>query len=126
MRVPEDPEVIVDFEFAEGLLRVVVRNIGARPAYRVSTRFDKPFHGLQGAREISALRLFKNIEFLAPGREIRALVDTSAAYFRRREPSRLVATVAYRTADGKRHEHAIRHDLGIYRELAYVTQEVQG
>jgi hypothetical protein len=124
--VPVDPEVIVDFVFEDGLLFVAVRNIGMRPAYRVSTRFDKPFHGLHGSREVSALRLFRNIEFLAPGREIRAFVDTSAAYFHRREPTKLTAEVAYRTASGERHVHTIRHDLGIYRELAYVEREVHG
>lgn len=124
--MPEDPEVIVDFEFEDGLLFVAVRNIGARPAYGISTRFDKTFRGLQGAREIPSLRLFRNIEFLAPGRAIRSLVDSSAAYFARREPTRLTATVTYRTADGQRHEHAIKHDLAVYRELAYLTPEVHG
>ena len=115
--MPEDPEVILDFEFEDGLLFVAVRNIGARPAYGISTRFDKTFRGLQGTREIPSLRLFRKIEFLAPGRAIRSLVDSSAAYFARREPTRLTATVASRTADGQRH---------VYRELAYLTPEVHG
>lgn len=82
--MPEDPEVIVDFVFEDGLLFVSLRNIGSRPAYAVSTRFDKPFRGLHGTRTISELRLFRRLEFLAPGREIRAFLDSSAAYFARR------------------------------------------
>jgi hypothetical protein len=124
--VLRDPEVIVDFVFEDGLLFVCVRNIGSRPAYRISTRFDKPFRGLHGTREVSELRLFRNVEFLAPGREIRAFLDTSAAYFRRREPTKLAAVVSYKTADGERHEHTIKHDLGVYRELGYVEREVHG
>ena len=68
-----DPRVIVDFDFERGLLFVAVRNLGDRPAYRVSTTFDKPFRGLGGRREMNALRLFRGIEFLAPRKEIRAL-----------------------------------------------------
>ena len=63
-----DPRVIVDFDFERGLLFVAVRNLGDRPAYRVSTTFDKPFRGLGGRREMNALRLFRGIEFLAPRR----------------------------------------------------------
>ena len=115
--------MIVDFVFEDGLLFVALRNIGSRPAYDVSTRFDKPFHGLHGTREISALRLFRRVAFLAPGREIRAFLDTSAAYFRRREPTRIAAVVSYRTAAGERHEHTFKHDLAVYRELGYVLRE---
>ncbi len=117
-----DPQVIVDFEFERGLLFVGVRNLGARPVLEVVTEFDKPFRGLGGSREMNGLGLFKRIEFLAPGKEIRTLLDTSAAYFAREEPTRLTATVSYRTAAGERRRHSIAHDLTIYRDLAYVPQ----
>jgi hypothetical protein len=117
-----EPAVIVDFEWERGLLFLVVRNIGTRVALRVSCRFDQRFHGLGGTREMTALALLRNIEFLAPGREIRTLLDTSAAYFDRNEPTRLTARITYSTADGARHESTIAHDLSIYRDLAYVTE----
>jgi hypothetical protein len=121
--VPDDDlDVIVDFEFDRGLLFVAVRNLGDRPALDVQTTFDKPFKGLGGAREIDRLRLFKRIRFLAPGREIRTLLDQSAAYFARKEPTVLTATVSYRTAGGERRRHSITHDLAIYRDLAYVPE----
>jgi hypothetical protein len=117
-----DLDVIVDFEFDRGLLFVAVRNLGDRPALDVQTTFDKPFKGLGGAREIDRLRLFKRIRFLAPGREIRTLLDSSTAYFARKEPTVLTATVSYRTAAGERRRHSITHDLSIYRDLAYVPE----
>jgi hypothetical protein len=118
-----DPQVIVDFDFERGLLFVAVRNLGDRPAYKVATAFDKPFRGLGGRREMNGMRLFRGIEFLAPGKEIRTLVDSSAAYFARKEPARLTATVSYRLAgERRRREHAIAHDLSIYRDLAYVPE----
>ena len=117
-----DSDVIVDFVFEDGLLFVAVRNIGARPARGVSCTFDKPFSGLGGTRRMNELPLFRNIEFLAPGKEIRTLLDTSAGYFGRGEPTHLEATVAYRTSDGEERRSTITHDLGIYRDLAYVTE----
>lgn len=50
------PEVIVDFVFENGLLFVVVSNIGARPALDVTVRFDKSIRTLGGGR-ISSLDL---------------------------------------------------------------------
>ena len=35
------PVVIVDFIFDQGLLYIAVKNIGAQPAFKVSTQFDK-------------------------------------------------------------------------------------
>jgi hypothetical protein len=121
--VQDDPEVIVDFDFDDGLLYAAVRNLSGRPAYRVAVTFDKPFTGLGGTRETSALALFRNIEFLAPGKEIRTLVDTVASYFARRQPAKLTADVSWRDAGGGRHAHRIKHDLAIYKELAYAPRK---
>ena len=117
-----EPDVFLDFVFEDGLLFVEVGNATSRPAEAVEIRFGQSFHGLGGGVDFSKLRLFRRIEFLAPGRRIRALLDTSAAYFARKEPTKLTATIRFRDAEGKRHERTVTHDLAIYRELAYVTR----
>lgn len=117
-----DLDVVVDFAFEDGLLFVELRNLGAEPALKVRCRFDKPFRGLGGSRAINELKLFRGLEFLAPGRTIRTLLDTSAAYFARREPARLTATIDYRTPSGEKRGGAITHDLSVFRELAYVPR----
>jgi hypothetical protein len=117
-----DLQVIVDVEFERGLLSIVVRNLGDLPALDVEVEFDKPFKGLGGAREMNRLALFSKLRFLAPGKEIRTLLDSSAAYFARNEPTLLTATVSYRTPARERRRHAITHDLSIYRELAYLPE----
>ena len=114
-------DVVVDFVFEDGLLYAVVANIGERPALKVSCRFEPAFHGLGGSVEVSRLPLFRNIEYLAPGKEIRTLIDSSAAYFARKEPTKLEVAVTYRDEDGARRQATIAHDLGIYRDLAYVV-----
>jgi hypothetical protein len=111
------PEVIVDFALDEGLLFVVLRNIGERSAYRVETRFDPAFNGLGGEKCISRLALFKRVEFMAPGKQFVQHVDRLDAYFRRKEPARLMATVTYRDREGQRFEDVIPHDLRIFRDL---------
>jgi hypothetical protein len=108
-----ESDVIVDFVFEEGVLYVVVANIGERPALKVSCRFEPGFHGLGGSVEISRLPLFRKIEYLAPRKEIRTLVDSSAAYFARKEPAKLQVAITYRDESGTRRQTTIAHDLGI-------------
>lgn len=115
------PEVIVDFRFDHGLLYIALVNASAFSAYRVSVRFDKPFHGLGGDCDISGLRLFRRVEFLAPQRRIETLLDSSHAYFRRREPTLIKATVSFRDAKGKPHTRRLIHDLKIYQDVSYVV-----
>ena len=115
------PDVILDVLFNDGLLFLSLVNLGSRPALRVACRFERPFHGLGGRTDMSRLRLFRNVEFLAPGREIRTLLDTSAAYFRRREPTKLAAELGWRDEEGRRYGRRIAHDLGIYADVAYVV-----
>jgi hypothetical protein len=116
------PDVVLDVEFDQGLLWLVVANIGERPALAAQVRFDKPFRGLGGSVEVSALRLFRRIEFLPPGKEIRTLLDASSAYFARKEPTKLVATIAFRDDAGQGFERQVVHDLSIYRDIAYLAE----
>jgi hypothetical protein len=117
----DKPEVIVEFLFDRGVLSVSVRNIGARAAMKVVTSFDRTFTGLGGAKEMSSLPLFKNVEFLGPAREIVTLLDTSASYFKRQQPTKIAARVSYVDADHRKYETTIHHDLEIYRELSWVS-----
>lgn len=120
--VPEIPEVILDVIFEDGLLFLSIQNISARPALNVSVTFAKPLFGLEGKREISALPLFRQLTFLAPHKEIRTFLDTSASWFARRQPAVIDALIAFRDNTGAKFESAVRHDLRIYRDIGYVRQ----
>jgi hypothetical protein len=111
-------DVIVDFVFDDGVLFIALSNIGERPARKVSVTFDPTFNGADGLN-VGGMTLFKNVEFLAPHKTITTLLDSSAAYFARREPTRITATISYVGADGARCRETICHDLEIYRDLAY-------
>ena len=119
------PEVIVDFIFEDGLFFITVQNISDVPAYRVSTRFKPSFKGVEGTKRISELPLFRNVEFLAPRKEIRAFLDTSASYFHRQEPLLITAEISYEDGNGKKYATTIRHDLSIYLEIGYVNKSTR-
>lgn len=116
------PEIIVDFLADQALLYVVLKNIGTRSAYRVITNFDKSFYGLGGKKCISTLQLFQHLLFMPPGKEFVQLVDSLGAYFGRREPSRLSATITYQDREGQEFEDVISHDLRIYRDLGFTAK----
>jgi hypothetical protein len=117
--LPQPPEVIVDFIFEDGLLFVALQNISDRPAYDVSVTFDKSFCGMGGERDVSALRLFKRTPFLAPRRIIRTFLDSTTAYFARKEPTSIVVKVSYKDVGQREYAHTIEHDLAIYRDLSF-------
>lgn len=111
----------MDFIHERGLLSVALINLDTRPAYRVSVAFAAPFKGLGGTVDISALSLFKQVEFLAPGKRIEAFIDSAEAYFRRREPTRIEAIVTHHDSAGTASRHRIVHDLAIYRDLVHLV-----
>ncbi len=119
-----ESDVILDVDFTRGLLFLAVENIGGLPAHRVRVRISPPLRGLGGRRRFDRLALFSRLELLAPGKRIRVFLDRAPLYFARDEPTRLTATVTWRTDAGEKRERVIRHDLGIYRDLAYVHTEV--
>jgi hypothetical protein len=116
------PDVIVDFVFEDGLFFLAITNIGPEPAERVHVGFDPPFRGLGGSVAIADIPLFRNIEFLAPARSIRTLLDSAAAYFARQEPERITVNISFADRAGRNYKSSIRHDLSIYRDIAFVPK----
>lgn len=112
------PYVIVDFVFENGLFWIAIENIGERPAIGLSITFDKAFHGADG-QVIPKMAVFRGIPFLAPRRRITTLLDSSAAYYARHEPTDITVTVTYSDSSGAPFKDAMHHDLAIYREVRY-------
>lgn len=119
------PRIIVEFVFDRGLLSIAVRNIGERPALKVAVAFEPQFNGMGGAKRVSEQGLFRNIEFLGPGREVSTLLDHCAAYLARGEPARISARVTYCDVDGGTFSDTMAHDLGIYRDVAYADPRLE-
>jgi hypothetical protein len=116
---PSGPDVIVDFVFDRGMLFISIQNIGDKPAFDVRVKFSEAIRGIEGTKDISALPLFQELEFLAPHKEIRTFLDSSAAYFRSKQPTKVSAEVVFKDSNGNRRVVTIRHNLEIYREIGY-------
>jgi hypothetical protein len=117
---PREADVILDVEFDDGLLFLVLENAGSTPAHGVRVQFEEPLRGLGGERRIDRLRVFRQLEFLGPRRRIRILLDRSSLYFARKEPTQVEAKITWRDDEGARRSRTIRHDLDAYRDFPYL------
>lgn len=114
-----NPDVIIDFIFENGIFYISIKNIGDKPAYRVSITFNDQIIGVYGTKDISSMPLFQNIEFLAPAREIRTLLDTSASYFQSENVTEITSKIVFFDRYGIKLNRTIKHDLAIYRDIGY-------
>lgn len=115
-----EADVVLDVELERGIFFLVLQNLGDEPAHSVRVRFDGPLNGLGGERRIDRLQLFRRLEFLGPGRQVRVFFDRSALFFARDDPTAFGVTVAWRTDRGERRSREIRHDLAAYRDFPYL------
>jgi len=113
--------VIVDFIFDDGLFFISISNISDKPAYKVAVKFECKLLG-PGGKDIAALPLFRNIEFLAPHKTIKTFLDSSGSYFSSGGPTRISARIAYHDFRGTRKVATINHDLEIYREIGFIRR----
>ncbi len=116
-------DVYLDFVFEDGLFYIVINNNSDAPVFNVRVKFGKKITGLNGKKEITSLNLFKNIEFLAPHKEIKTFLDTSESYFRRQQPTKITAEIAYKDVRNKDHQVVIKHDLEIYRDIGFIVKK---
>jgi hypothetical protein len=119
-RPPREADVILDVEFEDGLLFLVLENIGFRPAHTVRVRFGGPLRGLGGEKRVDRLRIFQRLELLPPRRRIRIFLDRAALLFARDEPTEVEARISWRTDEGERRSRTVRHDLDAYRDFPYL------
>ena len=113
------PRVILDVQFDDGILSILMTNIGDSAATKVSTALDKKIVGLGGTREINGLNILKEITFFPPHKTFTFLLDSASSYFAREEPTTFTATISYSDSAGKAYSEKITHDLEIYRDLPY-------
>ncbi len=112
-----EPEIIVDILLEVGIFYLVVKNISLRPLYLVSVRFNPPLYGYQGKQNMAELPLFRKVFFLAPQKEIRALLDTSQSFYSSGAPEQIAVDIHYRDFLGEDFHTVIHHDLEIYQSL---------
>ena len=118
-KLEKQPDVIVDFENKEGLLFIIIENIGNDSAYNTSIRFDKKIAGMQNKR-ISSLRIFKSLKFLPPRKKIKVMVDLFQSYLANKQPLQIKINISFRNKQNQRFKNFIQHDLTIYKGITEV------
>ncbi len=116
-------DVYLDIIFENGLLFIVIKNNSNNPVFKVKVKFNSRILGVNGSKEITSLKLFKNIEFLAPQKEIKTFLDTSESYFSRKQPTKIMTEIFYKDIQNKNHEVVIKHDLEIYRDIGFIIKK---
>ena len=120
MGAEQKADVVLDVEFEDGLVFLVLANLGDAAAHRVRVRFDAPLRGLGGEKRIDRLRIFRRLEFLPPERRIRIFLDRSSLYFARKEQTAFTATIGWHDDAGSRRSRVVHHDLDAYRDFPYL------
>ena len=115
-----DPYVIVDFVFDRGLLSISIKNRGGNDAFGVRVEFSHRLMGVEGSVEVSALPLFRALEFLPAGKEISTFLDSSSSYFRSKQPTQITTVITYQDGQHQKFSNTIRHNLEIYRAIGFV------
>jgi hypothetical protein len=116
----KNPDVIVDFEYDDGLLFIVIENIGNDSAYDTAIRFNKKILGMQKTKNISSLKIFQSLKFLPPGKKIKILVDLFQFYWRGKQPIQIRTGIFFRNKLRKTFQNSIKHDLSIYKDIAEI------
>jgi hypothetical protein len=117
---PGDPEVLLDVECVDGRLYLVLANVGEATAFDVRVEFKRPLPGVGGEVDIAALRVFRGLPLLRPGRELRVFVDTASALLQRKQSRILRAQVSYDSRYKRGLGERFRHDLRIWQDFGEV------
>ncbi|MDH5463416.1 MAG: hypothetical protein OEW49_03825 [Nitrosopumilus sp.] len=118
----KNPNVIVDFEYDEGLIFIVIENIGNDSAYNTSVRFNKKILGMQKTKKISDLRIFQSLSFLPPGKKIKILVDLFQFYLAGKQPTQISTVISFSNKLKQIFQNSIQHDLSIYKDFVDICQ----
>ena len=117
----KNPDVIVDFEYDNGLLSIIIENIGNDPAYDTTIRFNKKIWGMQKTRDISSLDLFQSLRFLPPGKKIKTLIDSFQYYLAYKQPMNIDTHISFRNKTKQSFQNLIHHDLSVYKDIVEVN-----
>ena len=115
------PDVIVDFEYSEDVLFIVIENIGDDSAFDVQTKFSKKILGMQKTKDISSLKIFKLLRFLPPAKKIKIPVDLFQFYLLGKQPLQISVSVFFRNKIKQKFQNSINHDLSIYRDIDNIS-----
>lgn len=123
VKTGKNPDVIVDFEYDDGLLFIIIENIGDEPAYETLIKFNKRIFGIQKTRNISSLKIFQSLKFLPAGKKIKILVDLFQSYVVSKQPMEINMVISFRNKSKQTFKNSIQHDLSIYKDFVEIYRD---
>lgn len=117
------PDVLLDVDYEDGRIFLVLKNIGGEPAFDVEVRFSSALRGVGGERVVSEARVFQRLRMLRPDKELRVFLDLAHLLFRRRKQNRFRAQVRYRDRRKRPFAETFRHDLDVYRDWGDIERQ---
>ena len=115
-----DDGVVVDVVSEDGVLYLELANLSDRPALNVACTFEPGLVDVEG-RDVAELALFRRLQFLAPRRRIRTLLDSNAGFFAREPAETVTVAVEYDRPGDQRRTTRVVHDFEVFRQLVYLA-----
>jgi len=115
------PSIFIYFDNpVSNLIELVIKNTGQAAARNVKLSINPPLMDFKN-RDISELSLFKvGIDFFAPGREFRQVIDTGVEFFKdgSTQPLTYEVTMSYSDIEGKQiYTQVMPLELSVWRHL---------
>ncbi len=97
------PKVYVDFKFKDGIMYVIVKNMGERAAHNIKIEFTPDIKYRIGGedRSLNATPLINKLSFLGPKNEIDSLLGAGSDVLPKQQDT-LTAIISYESEYGKK------------------------
>ncbi len=118
----EGEPVVVDFLPENGNMFINIHNeidVGVR---NVKISFNQNLTGARG-RALNDLNVFKNLTYLAAGREIEIFAGRADHFISMLKNKKVVVSVSLMLPDNKKTKYSIEHNLSIYTDLPQIINE---
>lgn len=112
----------VDFSPRKGEMFIQITNLESFALRDIAIQFNQPIPGPSGDC-INGLNIFKNLKYLAPARTIDVYAGRLDYFLQKLKDTSITVRIRLRSSDGKRRTLTIEHDLSIYTDLPYKTEE---
>jgi len=114
--------VIVDFISVNGNMFITIHNevdVGMRD---ISISFNQKLTGPSG-KNLNEINLFKNISFLAAGREFEVFAGRADRFIDSLKDTKIKVNVSLKLPGQKKYSYSIEHDLSIYIDLPQIINK---
>lgn len=109
----------VDFIPDNGLMFVIIANYQSFALRNCRISFSQTLPTVDG-KKLNHLKIFRNLEYLAPGRRIPVFVGEPVTFLESLRDKKITVQIKYKLPDGANKSYSINHDLSIYEDLPQI------